>query len=828
MRVVITDNTGVPYVGVRAIAAEIRCSTATARRMCAAGDIEGIQRLGPEYQPPYGQWVAPVPVRLLTRTKQARGGPIIHDGDTDSPSGCELSVDELAERLGITAVRARALCESGRVWGASQRSGLPWSIPAPPVIDRYWIVARPQSGEIGEVANERLRRRLLESTVATSEHASPKMRTRPKKDTTPSSYASVPSRSASVPLSNSTPAHFGTDETLVAQAFARMPYASEPDIAAILRMDNTRARKALRALSALDYIEELQCGRTWRYALTDSGIRRMAQLSDASGTNTSLSEDIEQFPASQLAAASEAVNDILTRYPVSLQWRRSILKRMAALPTFYRLTALAAQAAPAEAAEGKVWFSWRRTDWLDGTIMLGEGRSIRVRRIGPTLHRRSLLYRLGSMAKSATAGGVDAVIMIVPGPAERRTVERWIVEHEWLVTLYIALEDDILGTTPTAINVAGADVAEDAEQSLSLLHPIRGSADAFDIETRTLRRQRAVWPLDKIIPTLSVRHNQESLDLDKVETDRSPSLPGNGAHGRRNAELLSWAQLDARAMSALRLVSDWPLGLHPQLVELGAYSRSLTLLHKLGLVYYAREGRKTRCVLSDAGSRHLTATDRTDLGKWRARWRVSVAEGGNGLKVSGPGLEAGATLSVDGGSIGTVETQIRHQDHLLEICATLGQGWGGAEVIETLPTHRSERWAKFDHHMRAIKPDAIVTVRGPDGHETSLGIEYEQRSSGQVMMAEKISPYQTYYRNPHRFEKSNEETLKTLFVFPNEAHASRFAAHCLSSREPWAELLQLYVSSMPELRAGFRGAIWLAGGGPHMGERVSLKQITAP
>ena len=818
MRVVITDNTGVPYVGVRAIAAELGCSTATARRMCAAGDIEGVQRLGPEYQPPYGQWVAPVPLRLLTRTKQAQGRPIVHDGHADSPTGYELSLDELAERLGITTVRARALCESGRVWGASRRSGLSWSIPAPPVIDSLWVVASPRSGGIGEVANARLRRRLLESTVATSEHASPKIRTRPKRDTAPSSYASVP-------LSNSTPAHFGTDEALVAQAFARMPYASEPDIAAILRMDNPRARKALCALSALDYIEELQCDRTWRYALTDSGIRRIAQLSDASGTNTSLSEDIEQFPASQLAAASKAVNDILTRYPVSLQWRRSILKRMAALPTFYRLTALAAEAAPAEA---EVWFSWRRTGWLDGTIMLGEGRSIRVRRIGPTLHRRSLLYRLGTMAKSAAAGGVDAVIMIVPGPAERRTVERWIVEHEWLVTLYIALEDDILGTTPTAINAAGADVAEDAEQSLSLLHPIRGNADVFNIETRTLRRQQAIWPLDQIITTLSVRHNQETLDLDSVETDRRPRLPGNEVRGRRNAELLSWAQLDARAMSALRLVSDWPLGLRSQLVELGAHSRTLTLLHTLGLVYYAWEDKNARCVLSDAGSRHLIETDRTDLGEWRARWRVSVADGGNGLRVSGRGLEAGATLSLDGGSIGTVKTQIRHQDHLLEICATLAQGWRGAEVIETLPTHRSERWAKFDHHMRAIKPDAIVTVRGPDGHETSLGIEYEQRSSGKALMEQKISPYQTYYRNPHRFERSNEETLKGLFVFPNEAHGSRFAALCLSSREPWAELLEIYVSSMPELREGFRGDIWLAGGGIHMGERVSLEEITAP
>lgn len=162
-RVVVTDDMGTPYVGVSAIAAELSCAPATARRLCAAGQIEGAHRLGPELQPPHGQWVVPVPVRLRPRTAKVRGRPIVHDGVADKPTGCEVSLDELAERLGITVLRARQMCEARRVWGARQGRGPVWSIPAPPVIDRTWIVARPREGEIGEVVNQVLRRRLMGS-----------------------------------------------------------------------------------------------------------------------------------------------------------------------------------------------------------------------------------------------------------------------------------------------------------------------------------------------------------------------------------------------------------------------------------------------------------------------------------------------------------------------------------------------------------------------------------------------------------------------------------------------------------------------------------------
>ena len=595
---------------------------------------------------------------------------------------------------------------------------------------------------------------------------------------------------------------FGAAESHTLLTLARMPYASEQEVAIVLRMNASRARTAIAALSALGYIEGVQCGGEWRHALTDKGIWRAAMLISSHTKGETLKEVVRQNLVSQ-----DDLDNVLTRFPVSLQWRRSIMERMGALRTLYRLTALAA-----EASGERLWFSWRRTDWLDGTIMLRGGRGIRIMRVGATLRRRSLLYRLGGMAESSAARGLSAVIAIVPSMAESRIVEQWIAQNTLGVRLFVALEGEILG---------------DGAQSLRLLRPIKGDQAVFNIETLTLHYQQRMWTLGQVISSLKARGSSEARALDSVESGKTETLPGNRDPRRRSAELLSWMQLNTRALSALRLVSDWPLGFRWQLVELGASRKALSLLHRLGLVYYAWEGRYARCVLSDAGARHLTSTDRSSLAAWRKRWSFSTTAGGTGYKLTGGDLPPEARFSAEGGSMRKNIKELRHQDQSLEICATLGRGWPGAEVIEILPAHRSERWAKFRQHSRSIKPDSLITARVAGGRKETFSVEYEQRAETPKMMNDKILPYETYYRNVERFEGSLGVCVKTLFLFPDEAHASRFAKHCLSIREQWTRYLEIYVSSMPQLREGLTGDIWLAGGGYQRGRRVSLEQIVA-
>ena len=161
MRVPHRNDFGTPYVGVTAIAAEIGCSLATARRMCAEGRIDGVLRLGRDVRLPYGMWVAPVPVRVISYdARVGPGRPAVYDADDNSGSSCHVFADELSDRLGILPAHGDALCEAGRVWGARGR-GLTWWIPAPPVIDRQWIVMRPRTGEVGEVINRAVRQKIL-------------------------------------------------------------------------------------------------------------------------------------------------------------------------------------------------------------------------------------------------------------------------------------------------------------------------------------------------------------------------------------------------------------------------------------------------------------------------------------------------------------------------------------------------------------------------------------------------------------------------------------------------------------------------------------------
>lgn len=165
MRVSYVDDTGTPYVGVSAIAAEIGCAQMTARRMCAAGRIEGVLRLGPEFRPPYGQWIAPMPLRVRSHEvkRRGRGRPIEFDADSDGHTnmGYAIYLDGLAARLGITELRARQLCEAQRVWGAMRGRGSIWTVPSPPIIDGQWVVRLPREGEYGDFINRRVRAEVL-------------------------------------------------------------------------------------------------------------------------------------------------------------------------------------------------------------------------------------------------------------------------------------------------------------------------------------------------------------------------------------------------------------------------------------------------------------------------------------------------------------------------------------------------------------------------------------------------------------------------------------------------------------------------------------------
>ena len=112
---------------------------------------------------------------------------------------------------------------------------------------------------------------------------------------------------------------FGRTEGRVVRLVGRMPFVSSREVSDLLGLDGyQRARVIMENLEALGHVTSLKTAGVYsggwevkRFALTVKGIGRLAEL-----------ERIE-------------VPDALKRYPVSLQWRRVLLRRLEALEVYY-------------------------------------------------------------------------------------------------------------------------------------------------------------------------------------------------------------------------------------------------------------------------------------------------------------------------------------------------------------------------------------------------------------------------------------------------------------------------------------------------------------
>ena len=98
------------------------------------------------------------------------------------------------------------------------------------------------------------------------------------------------------------------------------------------------------------------------------------------------------------------------------------------------------------------------------------------------------------------------------------------------------------------------------------------------------------------------------------------------------------------------------------------------------------------------------------------------------------------------------------------------------------------------------------------GVNWGFSVEYERRSTGTVLMDDKLSPYQSYYENVGLYESSPHGALRTLMVFSEPAGAAGFASHTLSRRDLKRRVMEIYVSSIRELRSGWErmsGSRWV-------------------
>ena len=567
-------------------------------------------------------------------------------------------------------------------------------------------------------------------------------------------------------------------------------------------------------LEALGHVTSLKTANGYRhgwdvkrFVMTVRGIRRLAEL-----------ERIE-------------VRDALKRYPVSLQWRRVVLRRLEALEVYYKLCCFAAVArregaiafgegedegGPGEFAVGEpsegTLFWWRRTGWLHGTIVFGSGkgaRRVRVLRIGATAVRKAILYRLGSMVESWKVRGIERVVIVVPGYTELRLVEHWLRANTRFIQAYCVIEHE--------------------------LKEARAWEDVVFI--RPGRYGSAYFSLSEAFGSLRGRPSREGRLLDEFEPYAKIFVPGGSIlkNGRNDRGILVGASLSRRERICLQAVADWPLALRGHLLGLkGVSELPFASLFDMGLIYYAWDDGRARVLLSDAGMRYVASRDRSDLGVLRKGWsHLLVDKSEPDLKnlrtfpVTGKRLDRRKCVRAEGGKLMTVSRQLAHLDGITEFFSALGGGAEGLDVVEVLPTHRSERWAKIGRSMRAILPDGSFVAKTKDS-VIPYALEFERRAVSPGLMTKRLQPYKQYYDAMYTFEDLGT-TLVTLMVFETVVHASAFGSHCVSGRNvaqtSRGRQMPVYVSSIEAIREkGLWADVWFAVGGEFSGQYVALTE----
>ena len=591
---------------------------------------------------------------------------------------------------------------------------------------------------------------------------------------------------------------FGDEEGRAVRLVGRMPFVSARDVLDILGLkDYRRARLMMNDLALVGHLDSVNTAGVYRsgwdvkrYVLTQDGIRRVASL-----------EGISPWV-------------VMDTYPVSVEWRRALLRRMEALETFYRLCGFVGAAyrdgglVADERLAGGPEFLWRRSGWLDGTLAMGGGggvAGVRVVRLGATAVRRAMLYRLGSMMKSADRRGVDAALVIVTGRTELGLVVRWLKRYVRTFQAYCVLERDVQ--------------AAKSWRDLELLRPARFGPASFS--------------LGLALGEIRRRGSCEGVRLDGFEVYAKATVPKDRmlGRGRADREILMGAGLRRRERAALQAVCDWPLALREHLLRFrDVHKDVLASLVEKGLIYYVWDGGRARCLLSEAGLRYVVGRDRSKLGIMERRWRSVFVESGDevprGLevfRVRGKGLGDGTRIRAEGGKLRTVSRQLTHMDGITCFLSALGEGGRGFTVLEVMPTHRSERWV--GRGQGAILPDASFTAE-VEGDMVSYVLEYERRAVSPAKMVERIAPYKRYYNAMFRYEDLGR-SLVTLVLFDTDVNAGRFGSYCLSRRSTaWTDdgrRLPLYVSSLERMeRVGVWGEMWLALGGRSAGEYVRI------
>ena len=537
-------------------------------------------------------------------------------------------------------------------------------------------------------------------------------------------------------------------------ALAHSPFVERDELAAFTGLPTSSTLESLLTLEVRGLVAHVRhtrsnTSRVRRWFLTPSGTMLLAEVRD---TTT-------EMPLREL--------------PLSAEWRRILLRRLDAVASLYRVGCEIAVC-----KDGPIKWRWLRAGALDALLELPDGGTLALLRLGPTLSWQAMRSRIGTLYGMQRTRRCPPALLLLPGNLEAQRLAADLRGRA--IDAYAVSEHDVMQTAPgSAVWRSLRDT-----EGLTLSQVIGKSRDLRGESIRVpAGRRRSSMPA----PTL-----------------------GSGAGG---LDLLA-TELTMPGRRLLDAIYDWPLATAEHLGMLLDMSESMmtkTRAHlvKRGLVCQVRIGgtpeqrrrNGTRLCLSADGLRYIARRDRRRVSELLERWSISSDEAGDER------LEI-LHYRLDGSKLRVLARELGHTDCVSDFVGSLAAACRNSadwRLYQALPPHRWERWFRYNTGWRSVRPDATIEL-SHRGRRSSYLLEYEERARNPAPMAEKLLRYRRYYGAADTGADFDGRRPTALFIFADEATASRF---CALAGRTLRRPLPLLVSDVQTIAAsGPLGSAW--------------------
>ena len=410
--------------------------------------------------------------------------------------------------------------------------------------------------------------------------------------------------------------------------------------------------------------------------------------------------------------------DIVRRFPASLEWQRWFLRHMETVALVYGIAVEVARSRHPEFFPVRVQFP--RAGPMDGIISFSDGLSFGVMRQGGVRSAAAFAARVSRQSRERVR---PALLFLVAADAfGRPQVFERLREQRATLTGAVSTEEDALS--------AGADVPVWASlnrggKPCSLRELVASARDPW--------RQR---------PTVKTEYVKAGLPAALRDVPERNWAELTAAHRRTLTDIFRWPLMDTRQLAALHGIS------YSNEARLLKSIVRLELIERVSVPGLPR----ARYAFSDEGLRYLSDRDRLDFAALSRRWSTGSRERPRGTILA---------------------KLIRERDHtegINDFASRLATEFGPA--IRLLPAHLSTRVFSIRGRDSQVVPDVVAAIATASGPRT-LFVEYEMRATSERDLTEKILPWLNYFSTSHPHDDSHGMP-QLLFVLASEETEARF------------------------------------------------------